>query len=397
VAAPRVAETGRSALGALAESRPVTSSIGAYLHAPFCATRCPYCAFNTAPWEPAATARYVAAVLREIDLVGAAAWAPDVGVHSVFVGGGTPSLLAPEDLAAILDRLRARFAVRPGAEVTVECNPESVTRAKLDAYRLAGINRISLGVQALDDQVLARLGRLHGAAAARAAFEHARAAGFANVNVDLMYGVPGLDVDGWQRGVETTLSWSPEHLSAYGLTLDPGSVWGAAAVDGVPAETVVVAQYWALTETARARGFEHYEISSYARPGFRSRHNFTYWQRGEYLAFGPGAAGFIGDLRWTNVKTVARYCAEVEAGRVPIDAAERVTSQQALAERLILGLRTADGVPGCWLQARVGGDGRLAAVVESWRERGLLVVDHHRARLTEAGFLLSDALFVDLL
>jgi putative oxygen-independent coproporphyrinogen III oxidase len=381
----------------VAETRPATPSLGAYIHAPFCARRCSYCAFNTAPFEPDAMARYVAAVTGEIDLAGALAWAHEVPVHSVFLGGGTPSLLAPDDLARILDRLRRRFRILPDAEITVECNPESVTRDKLAAYRGSGVNRISLGVQALDDAVLERIGRLHDAATARAAFDAARKAGFDNVSVDLMYGLPGLEVDGWRRGVAGVLAWQPEHLSPYGLSLDAGSLWGSAGVDGLPAEDTVVAQYWALTEIARAHGYEHYEISNYARPGFASRHNLTYWRRGEYLAFGPGAAGFIGDTRWTNVKPVPRYCAEVEAGRLPVDTSERLTGRQALGERLILGLRTSDGVPAAWLAERVGEDRALSARVDAWCAAGLVVLHDDRARLTEAGFLVSDALFVELL
>jgi oxygen-independent coproporphyrinogen-3 oxidase len=375
----------------------VTASIGAYVHAPFCAKRCGYCAFNTAPWEPEAMARWVRAVVREVDLAGTVAWAPDVPVHSIFVGGGTPSLLAAGDMAAIVDRLRTRFRVRHDAEVTVECNPESVTRAKLEAYRRAGVNRISLGVQAVDDRILERLGRLHGAETARAAFDAAREAGFRNVSVDLMYGLPGVEPDDWRRGVETVLAWGPEHLSAYGLSLDPGSLWGAAGVEGLPGEESVVAQYWTLVSIARERGFEHYEVSNYARPGSRSRHNLTYWRRGEYLAFGPGAAGFVADVRWTNVKPVPRYCSEIEAGRLPVDTWERLSEREALAERLILGLRLAEGVPVQWFEQRAGGDAKLRTRIESWQARGLLVFDNDRARLTEEGYLLSDALFVHLL
>ncbi|MBI2216663.1 MAG: radical SAM family heme chaperone HemW [Candidatus Rokubacteria bacterium] len=381
----------------LADRRPVTASLGAYIHAPFCAKRCGYCAFNTAPWEPAAMARYVRAVMREMDLAGTVAWTPDVPVHSIFLGGGTPSLLAADDMSAILDRLRRRFRVLHDAEITVECNPESVTRVKLEAYRRAGVNRISLGVQAVDDQVLERLGRLHGAAAARAAFDAAREAGFGNVSVDLMYGLPGVERDDWRHGVETVLAWAPEHLSAYGLSLDPGSLWGASGVDGLPAEDAVVAQYWTLVSMARDHGFEHYEVSNYARPGYRSRHNLTYWRRGEYLAFGPGAAGFVADVRWANVKPVPRYCSETEAGRLPVDTCERLTDRQALAERLILGLRVADGVPASWLEERATGDGQLRTRIDWWQARGLLVFDNDRVRLTEEGYLLSDALFIDLL
>jgi oxygen-independent coproporphyrinogen-3 oxidase len=363
---------------------------------PFCVARCAYCSFNTAPFDPGVLPRYLAALAREIDLLGAAPWAPRLRLDTVFLGGGTPSLLAPEQLAGILDRLRARFAVADDAEVTVECNPESVEGERLAAYRGAGVTRISLGVQSLDDAVLERLGRLHSASGARAAFEAARGAGFDNVSVDLMYGLPGLEGAGWARAVEGVLGWGPDHISAYGLTLDEGSRWGAHGVSGLPAEDVVVEQYWHLARAAAARGYEHYEISNYARPGFRARHNLVYWRAAEYLAAGPGACGFVGDVRYGNAKPVARYCAALEEGRLPIDSFERLTPRQRLAERLVLGLRTADGVPAAWLDDRIGTDPHLAQRRQAWRAAGLLEETPERVRLTERGFLLSDTVFAEV-
>src|SRR5947208_7091450 len=300
-------------------------------------------------------------------------------------------------MAAALDGIRARFDVAPDAETTVECNPESVTREKLEAYRAAGVNRLSLGVQSLDDAILPRLGRLHDQRGARLAFEASRDAGFSNVSVDLMYGLPGLDLEGWSRTVDAVLDWQPEHLSAYGLTLDAGSLWGAAGVGGLPPEETVVAQYWRLTRAAAERGFEHYEISNYARPGFRARHNQIYWRAAEYLAAGPGACGHVGGVRYANVKATPRYCETLEAGALPVDFHEALTPAQRLAERLILGLRTAEGVAAAWLDEPLAGDAPLRRRVETWRGEGLLTLADGRARLTEAGFLLSDALFVELL
>ncbi len=300
-------------------------------------------------------------------------------------------------MAAILSGLRARFTVQRGAEVTVECNPESVTKEKLSAYREAGVNRVSLGVQSLDDSILPVLGRLHDAGGARRAFETVRAAGFDNVSVDIMYGLPKQDASIWTRSVHGVLGWEPEHLSAYGLTLDAGSVWASTGVEGLPAEGAVVEQYWMLARAAAARGFEHYEISNYARPGFRSRHNQIYWRAAEYLACGPGACGFAGDVRYGNVKPVARYCATLEDGALPIDTSERLTDRQRLGERLILGLRLVDGVPRAWLDERLAGDAALRRNVGRWREAGVLTDRGDNVALTEAGFLVSDALFVDLL
>jgi len=387
----------RSLGSVLADNPPEAEALGLYVHVPFCAKRCGYCSFNTAPLEDGAMARYLEALHREIDLLGAVAWSPRVRLATVFLGGGTPSLLAAEDLAAALERIRARLDVAVDAEITVECNPESVTREKLEGYRAAGVNRLSLGVQSLDDSILPRLGRLHDARGARAAFEAAREAGCANLSVDLMYGLPGLDLDGWTHVVDAVLDWRPDHLSAYGLTLDAGSLWGAAGVDGLPTEQTQVDQYWRLARAAVARGLEHYEISNYARPGFRSRHNQIYWHAAEYLAAGPGACGFVGRVRYANVKATSRYCEVLAGGDLPVASFERLSPRQRLAERLFLGLRTADGIPATWLEARLDGDPRLRRRVDAWRAQALLVDAGDRVRMTEAGFLLSDALFVELL
>jgi len=384
-------------LAGLGENPPESDELGFYVHVPFCAKRCGYCSFNTAPLEDGAMVRYLEALHREVDLLAAVAWTPRVSLSTIFFGGGTPSLLTADDMTAVLDRIRSRLTVAGGAEITVECNPESVTREKLAGYRAAGVTRLSLGVQSLDDSILPRLGRLHDARGARAAFEAAREAGFDNVSVDLMYGLPGLDVDGWTRAVDGVLDWKPEHLSAYGLTLDAGSLWGAAGVEGIPPEGTQVDQYWRLARAAAARGLEHYEISNYARPGFRSRHNQIYWHAAEYLAAGPGACGFVGRMRYANVKATPRYCETLAGGALPVASSEHLSDRQRLAERLLLGLRTIDGISGTLLESRLDGDPRLRRLVDEWRARALLIDAGDRVRLTEAGFLLSDALFVELL
>lgn len=386
-----------SSLGVLTETAPTGRSLGFYVHVPFCTRRCEYCSFNTAPMDERGMARYLGAVRRELALLATAPWARRVGVDTIFFGGGTPSLLPVDVLAGLLAGITTGFAVNPEAEITVECNPESVTPDKLRGYRAAGVNRVSLGVQSLDDGILRRLGRLHTAGEARRAFDGAREAGCANVSVDLMYGVPALGIAEWTRTVRSVLDWEPDHLSAYGLTIDAGSRWSATGVDGLPPEDDVVGHYRALAEAAAARGFEHYEISNYARAGFRSRHNQIYWRAGEYLAAGPGACGFIGDVRYQNAKPLARYAGDLEGGALPIATAERLTPRQRLGERLILGLRLSDGVPSAWLAERAAGDARVAGPLAAWRERGLLVDAEERTRLTDEGFLLSDALFVELL
>jgi len=382
---------------ALADNPPTAAELGLYVHVPFCVKRCGYCSFNTAPLEDGAMGRYLEALHRELDLLGDLAWTPRVRLSTIFLGGGTPSLLSADEMAAMLERIRARFRVRDDVEITVECNPESVTRDKLAGYRAAGVNRLSLGVQSLDDAILPRLGRLHDARGARAAFEAARDAGCDNLSVDLMYGLPHLDVEGWTRAVEAVLDWRPDHLSAYGLTLDAGSLWGAAGIEGIPGEDTQVDQYWRLARAAAARGLEHYEVSNYARAGFRSRHNQIYWRAAEYLAAGPGACGFVGRMRYANVKATARYCETLAAGDLPVASSEHLSERQCLGERLILGLRVSDGIPAAWLETRLQAEERLRGLVGEWRARALLVDRGDRVALSEAGFLLSDALFVELL
>jgi len=379
------------------EVQPSDSTLGFYLHVPFCVQRCGYCSFNTAPLDDAAMPRYLTALHRELDLLGALAWVPRVRIATVFLGGGTPSLLAPDAVRAILERLSARFTLMHDAEVTIECNPESLTRSKLEAYRAAGVTRVSLGIQALDDTLLRRLGRLHDTRGAQAAFAAVREAGFTNVSVDLMYGLPGLDATGLARTVRTVLDWEPEHLSAYALTLDAGSRWASGGVTDLPADDAVIQQYWELARAAAEHGFEHYEISNYARPGFRARHNMVYWRAEEYLAAGPGACGFVGHVRYSNVQATARWGETLQTGGLPIDAWETLTPAQRRAERLILGLRTAEGVARAWLDERASDAPSLQARIALWRERRLLTDVGERVRLTEEGFLLSDALFVDLL
>ncbi len=421
-------------MNTLASWAPRAGSVGAYLHVPFCTKRCGYCSFNTAPDSPGAVARFLPALLGEMDIVARVPWAGAIDLRSVFLGGGTPSLLPAEAMAEILEHLRARFGVEAAAEITVECNPESVSLERLAGYRRAGVTRISLGVQSLDDRILPTLDRLHTAAQAREAFDAARAAGFEDVSVDLIYGLPGLDLATWEETVKGALGWAPDHLSAYALTLDEGSLWNAAASGGraggrrgagvppsevsespagraggrpsaasespivLPPEETVTAQYSRLVQLAAEAGFEHYEVSNYAHPGHRSAHNQIYWHAEEYLGMGPGACGFLGDVRYGNVKPVERYRAMVAAGDAPVDAHETLTPRQRLAERLILGLRLADGIPSAWLEERVAlAPARLPATLEAWRERGHLAESDGRVRLTETGFLLSDALFIELL
>ncbi len=378
------------------ERGPAGRRYGLYVHCLFCLRRCPYCDFNVAIFREDRVAPFVAALTAELERYAALPWAGRVPAVSLFFGGGTPSLLPAEAIAAVVARARAGLGLAPDAEVTLEANPEGLDAARLAAFRDAGVTRLSLGVQALDDGLLARLGREHRAATARAAYAAARRAGFDNVSVDLLYGCPGQDVAGWRATLAEVLGWAPEHLSAYALTLEPGTRFGRRPPP-LPREETIAAQFALLEERAAAAGLARYEISNFARPGYRSRHNLLYWQRADYLGLGPGAHAGLGAVRFGNERSRIRWAAALAGGRWPIAWSERLTPAQVRAERLVLGLRLAEGVPRGWLAERFAGDpGRLAALLDRYVGAGVLAEERECVRLTSRGVLVSDTLFAEL-
>lgn len=390
----------------LSGAEPLTAAIregpaaglGVYVHCLYCLRRCPYCDFNVAVYREDRIAPFLVALHGELALYGREVWASRTVVESLFFGGGTPSLLPPAAVGGLIEGVARTFRLRPGAEITLEANPEGLTRERLAEYRAAGVTRLSLGVQGLDDRVLAVLGRGHTADDARRAFRAARAAGFAEVSVDLLYACPGQDLAGWVRDLEEVIAWGPEHLSGYALTIEPGTAFARRPLPDLPAEEVQIAQYRALVERLAAAGYEQYEISNFARPGHRSIHNQRYWRREEYLGLGPGAHAFLGDVRFANLRSQLRWRARIAAGALPVASWERLTPGQRLGERIVLGLRLAEGIPRAWLAERFAdAPGELERLLARYREAGLLLVEGERVRLTGAGRLLSDAVFADLL
>jgi oxygen-independent coproporphyrinogen-3 oxidase len=342
-------------------------------------------------------APYVAALRAELQRYAALSWAGRVPAVSVFLGGGTPSLLPPEAVAAVLADAQRGLGLTLDAEVTLEANPEGLDADRLRAFRAAGVTRLSLGVQSLDDLLLRRLGRTHSAADARSAYRAARAAGFDNVSLDLLYACPDQDLGGWTRTLDEALAWAPEHLSAYALTLEPATPFGRRPPAGLPDEDLLVAQFEALlARTARA-GLERYEISNFARPGFPSRHNLGYWRRDDYLGLGPGAHGALGAVRYWTLRSEPRWRAAVHAGTWPIEGWERLTERQVAAERIVLGLRLAEGVPLEWLEGHpADAPGGSAAALGRYEAAGVLAVRDGRLALTDKGVLVSDTVFAEL-
>lgn len=277
-----------------------------YIHVPFCRSKCRYCAFYSRPinQDEGALEAWASAIEADLLAWGRSCdlrWKPRPRVTSVFFGGGTPSLVPPDLLARLLDRAREEFRFEPNAEISMEANPESVTTDKARAYREAGVNRVSLGVQALDDAFLRTVGRVHSRADALSAFEALRRAGFENVGLDFIWGLPGETLESWCRQLEEAASLRPEHLSCYGLTLEEGTpLWARRDSLDLPDEDTQAAMYTQCGELLERHGYRQYEISNYALPGHECRHNLGYWQGRDYLGLGPSAVSAMGARRWSQ-------------------------------------------------------------------------------------------------
>ena len=376
-----------------------------YIHVPFCRKKCGYCAFYSAPLPEGSVGEgmirwYLAILLEELHFWGGRLG--NVPVATVFFGGGTPSLLPAKALAGILDEVRKTFSLDPAAEITAEANPESaLADGWLFEARRAGINRLSLGVQSFSDADLARLGRAHDARTAEAAFMTARTAGFANVSLDLMWGLPGApdrpqSQAQWLGQLKKIAELKPDHISAYGLTLEEATALAAACEGGeyaLPTEKELSSMYLAGADFLESRGFMQYEISNFARMGFECRHNLGYWTGADYLGLGPAAASTLEGRRWTNPADPARWRNAVREGRLDSDA-ETLGTLDTLKELLMLRLRMSKGLAMKEYNAVSGRSflqdfGSLAALLQ---QNGLAASRNGWFRLTRSGMLVSDTI-----
>jgi oxygen-independent coproporphyrinogen-3 oxidase len=366
--------------------------LGLYLHIPFCAAICNYCNFNRGLLDESVKRRYVDALIKEIQ----AAAEPQTQVDTIYFGGGTPSLLDGGEVERILTACRESFALAGDPEITLEANPETVTIENLNAYRAAGVNRLSFGVQSFSDRELQRLGRMHSADTARRAVEMARGARFDNVSLDLMMWLPGQTVGEWLASVDALIALAPEHASLYLLELYPNaplkedmarSGWSLAPDDDA---AVMYLEAMARLESA---GYEQYEISNVARPGRWARHNVKYWQDGEWLGFGCGAHSTRGGVRWRNVAATMDYVQRADAGDSVVAERRVLSVDERIEDVLFTGLRLTDGLQLPVIASRYDFDvwGCYGGELQRFVEAGLLVHEpRRRLALTRSGMLLAN-------
>jgi oxygen-independent coproporphyrinogen-3 oxidase len=395
-----------------------------YIHIPFCQRKCPYCDFNTYAGLSRQFEPLVAALVREIDLAGRTRQRPEV--HTIFLGGGTPTILPLDLLARVLEACRRSFAVRADAEITTEANPGTVDVARFDGLAALGVNRLSLGAQSFDDAELRFLGRIHTAGEIDSACQAARAAGYANINLDLMFGLPGQAKAVWRHSLARALAWSPEHLSLYALTIEEGTPFaelaGAGRLD-YPDPDQAADHYELAAALLEEKGYVQYEISNWAverpagsepapggsrvssaqPPTFACQHNLTYWRNEAYLGFGPGAHSSEGARRWANVRPVPEYVRRMEEARHEggaVDFLEVIDDLLARGETMMLGLRlVGEGVTFARFQRQHQVDLREAYAEEiaDLARMGLLEVLPERIRLAPRARLLGNQVFARFL
>jgi oxygen-independent coproporphyrinogen-3 oxidase len=385
-------------------------TLGIYVQVPFCQTKCTYCNFHTGVVSSARFAPYVNCVCAEIaghglhEAAGITlpAGFADAVVDTVYVGGGTPSLLDPAHLGRIVEAVRENFVAKL-TEVTLEADPETVTEEKAAAWVAAGINRISFGVQSFCDEELQAAGRMHRRADVYRAAAILRAAGIANISFDLIAGLPKQTWASWRESLDSLVELAPEHVSVYLLEVDEGSRLGSELLRGgnrysagdVPSDDEMAEFYDTACAVLGAGGYEHYEISNWGLPGFASRHNLKYWRREAYLGFGAGAHSFSGTERWANAHDAADYVNAVMAGRLPVEQLEKLTPESALEEELFLGLRQLEGIDVGRIEREYGVslESRFARLSSA----GLIEREGSLVRLAAGRVSVSNEVFVELM
>lgn len=373
----------------------------AYIHVPFCISKCGYCDFNSFPGMESLFDDYVDALIREIIRTGREQQHAN-RLDSVYFGGGTPTVLPTDKLINILAAIGDTFGLAEDCEITLEANPGTVDQRKLARLRSAGFNRLSLGVQSLDDEFLSEIGRIHTAREALDAYVWARSSGFANISIDLIFALPRQTLEHWKSALNTVVSMDPEHISLYELSIEEGTKFAELCAKGqldLPDEELRLEMYEAAIAMLTAAGYEHYEVSNFARPGFRSRHNQIYWRNEPYFGFGAGATSYVNGVRSVRVSDPRRYVEAINREEDPVESSECLTGRRRLAETLIQGLRLLEGVDLRRFRDDTGVDAIDAfhEEISSLVRNGLVEVSEDRLRVTHKGLLLMNDVAVELI
>ena len=380
-------------------ARKNKTPLGIYIHVPFCRSKCQYCDFySLTTKDNGLLDGYLWAVCAHIREAGALA--PNHRVDTIYFGGGTPSFFGAEGMADILTAIRKSFDVASDAEITFEANPDSISDRLLRRLRSEGFNRVSVGIQCDDDEILKKLGRPHNYAQAVAAVQRIRKAGFRNLSVDLMYGLPGQSLTAWQKTLQHVLTLKPDHISCYGLKVEEGTpLHEYQQYCNLADEDTQADMYLAAIEILRQHGYRQYEISNFCRKGAVSRHNLKYWNGGEYLGFGPDASSDFGGQRFSVIRDLQGYIDGIKNGGQVLREVQEVAVRERAGEYLMLRLRTASGIdPKVYEKRYRLSFAPLEKVLEECKERGLAVHTYDgRWHLTPSGFLLSNQIISDLL
>lgn len=373
---------------------------GLYVHIPFCQYRCSYCDFATFADQDHQIGRYVDALCHEIAM--RTGDRPPTPARTIFFGGGTPSRIPIPAIERILDALRAAFALRDDAEVTLEANPGTLDQAHMRALREVGVSRLSIGVQSLNDALLLSLNRIHDAKQALSAIASAKQAGFASVNADLIFGLPGQDRADWGRTLRGVIAAEPDHLSIYGLIVEPGTLLQRQVRRGtarLPDDDEAASMYETARELLAAHGYEQYEVSNWAKPGHECRHNLIYWEHEPYLGVGLSSHSYLDGVRFANVRGLQGYINRIERGKLPTASSEVIGEERARADAAMLGLRLIRGIHVPRFDARFGGDFLQdhAEPIARLTDAGLLEsVDCH-VRLAPRGYLLANQVWQEFI
>ena len=367
-----------------------------YIHIPFCVKKCDYCDFLSFPADSNTQIRYVHALLQEIRYYGNLLG--DYHVPTIYIGGGTPSWLEENLIYTVLQQVASSFHVESDAEISIECNPGTVTAKKLNVYQSAGINRLSIGLQSTNNEELKALGRIHTYDQFLKTYELARNAGFENINIDLMSAIPDQTYEGWIHNLRTVAGLDPEHISAYSLIIEEGTPFASRTLN-LPDEDAEYNMYEATAQILREYGFEQYEISNYAKKGRECRHNVGYWIRQDYLGFGLGASSLYGKERFANTQDMKKY---LENSRTPEKIREKeppLTREDEMAEFMFLGLRMTRGISKAEFERQFGSeiDAIYGDVLRKYKSMGLLLEENGRIFLSREGIHVSNSVMADFL